>query len=57
LTFTVRGLNWHFKLPSGRTVIIDAGKLVFDAEGDIIFQAGKHQIEDTHFQILCQLLS
>jgi len=46
-TFGVVGLNWHFKLPSGRTVAIDAGRLIFDAEGNIIFEAGKHQVEDT----------
>jgi len=53
----VVGLNWDFKLPSGRTVAIDAGRLIFDAEGNIIFEAGKHQVEDTEFQILCPLLS
>jgi hypothetical protein len=55
-TLTVLGLNWHFKLPSGRTVVIDAGRLIFDAEGNIIFEAGKHQVEDTHLQIVCSLL-
>jgi hypothetical protein len=54
--FEVVGLNWHFSLPSGRTVVIDAGRLILDAEGNIVFEAGKHQIQDTEFQVLCPFL-
>jgi hypothetical protein len=55
-TLRVLGLNWHFKLPSGRTVVIDAGKLVFDADG-LIFEAGNHQMVDSDMAALCPLLS
>jgi hypothetical protein len=56
-TARVLGLNWHFKLPSGRTVVIDAGKLVFDADGNVIFEAGNHQMVDSDFAVLCPFLS
>jgi hypothetical protein len=51
----VIGLNWHFKLPSGKTVAIDAGKLVFDRHG-LVFEAGNHEIEDSRFEVLCPYL-
>jgi len=52
----VIGLNWHFKLPSGKTVAIDAGRLVFSRHGDILFEAGNHEIVDTEFHVLCPYL-
>jgi hypothetical protein len=53
----VLGLNWHFKLPSGRTVAIDAGRLVYDRQFNLVFEAGKHQIVDKGFEPLCTYLS
>ncbi|MDP9295414.1 MAG: hypothetical protein M3O88_01795 [Actinomycetota bacterium] len=53
--FAEVGLNFHLSLPSGRTVLIDAGKLVFGDEG-IVFQAGKHQFEDGDFAAVCAAL-
>ncbi len=55
-TVRVVGLNWHVKLPSGRTVVIDAGRLVFDHEGDLVFKAGRHDVEDEGLGIICQFL-
>jgi len=52
----VIGLNWHFKLPSGRTVAIDAGRLVSDRHGNIVFEAGNHEIVDSEFEVLCPYL-
>lgn len=53
--FAELGLNFHLSLPSGRTVLIDAGKLVFD-DGGIVFQAGKHQFEDGDVAAVCAAL-
>lgn len=50
------GLNFHLSLPGGRTVLIDAGKLVFDEDGNILFQAGKHQFEDGDVGAVCAAL-
>jgi hypothetical protein len=50
------GLNWHFKLPSGRTVVIDAGRLVYDADGNLTFEAGRHQFVDREVRAFCAAL-
>jgi hypothetical protein len=49
------GLNFHIRLPSGRTVLIDAGKLFFD-DGELVFEAGKHQVEEGDVQAFCAAL-
>ena len=55
--FLELGLNFHLSLPSGRTVLIDAGNLHFDNDGNLVFEAGKHQFEDGDFGALCAALS
>jgi hypothetical protein len=50
------GLNFRLILPSGRTVLIDAGKLVFDEDGGVLFEAGKHQVSDGDVGALCAAL-
>jgi hypothetical protein len=54
--FAEIGLNFHVSLPGGRTVLIDSGKLIFDSEGDVVFQAGKHQIQDGDVGAVCAAL-
>jgi hypothetical protein len=49
------GLNFHIRLPSGRTVLIDAGKLFFD-DGELVFEAGKHQVEEGDVDAFCAAL-
>jgi hypothetical protein len=49
------GLNFHIRLPGGRTVLIDAGKLFFD-DGELVFEAGKHQVEDGDVAAFCAAL-
>ena len=49
--FTRVGLSWRFKLPHGGTVAFDAGKIVFDANGDIIYQAGPHPFDSGDPQV------
>jgi hypothetical protein len=50
------GLNFHLRLPEGRTVLIDAGKLSFDDEGQLVFDAGKHQVEEEDVGAFCAAL-
>jgi hypothetical protein len=54
--FAQIGLNFHLRLPNGQTVLIDAGKLVLDEEGNILFQAGKHQFVDGDVAAVCAAL-
>lgn len=54
--FTNIGLNFRLSLPGGRTVLIDAGKLVFNEDGEVIFEAGKHQVSDGDVGALCAAL-
>ncbi len=49
------GLNFHIRMPDGRTVLIDAGRLVFD-DGELVFEAGKHQVEDGDVAAFCAAL-
>ncbi len=46
------GLNFHIRLASGRTVLIDAGNLFFD-DGELVFDAGKHQVEEGDIDAFC----
>lgn len=41
-TFTVVGLPIRFRTPDGRFIIRHAGKVVFDEDGNIIFEGGPH---------------
>jgi hypothetical protein len=55
--FLELGLNFHLQLPSGPVVLIDAGRLVFDGDGNLLFEAGNHQFENGDFGALCAALS
>ena len=50
------GLNYHLSLPTGRVVLVDAGRLVGDSDQNIVFEAGKHPIEDGDVAALCSAL-
>ncbi len=49
--FKVVGLPIYFKLHGGGTLSFDAGKIVFDVNGNIIFQAGPHPLAENGFQL------
>ena len=38
------GLIYHLTLPGVGVVILDAGTLIFNADGEVVFESGKHQI-------------
>jgi hypothetical protein len=54
---TLVGLVFRVFLPGGGTVIADVGRLVFDAEGNVIFEAGPHPALHGDFTALCAALS
>ena len=56
-TNTEVGLTFRVFLPGGGTVIADVGRLVFDAEGNLIFEAGSHPALHGDFAALCAALS
>jgi hypothetical protein len=56
-TETNVGLVFRVFLPDGGTVIADVGRLVFDAEGNVIFEAGPHPALHGDFAALCAALS
>jgi hypothetical protein len=56
-THTEIGLLFRVLLPGGGSVIADVGRLVFDAEGHLIFEAGPHPALHGDFAALCAALS
>jgi hypothetical protein len=56
-TQTLVGLIFRVFLPGGGTVIADVGRLVFDAEGNVTFEAGPHPALHGDFAALCAALS
>jgi hypothetical protein len=56
-TISVTGLNQNFVLPGGGTVFLDAGRIVLDSNGNIIFEAGPHPGFHGDFDSLCAALS
>jgi hypothetical protein len=54
---TLVGLIFRVFLPQGGTVIADVGRLVFDAEGNVTFEAGPHPALHGDFAALCAALS
>jgi hypothetical protein len=54
---TLVGLIFRVFLPHGGTVIADVGRLVFDAEGNVTFEAGPHPALHGDFAALCAALS
>ncbi len=35
---------WHFTVPGEGPVLLDAGKVVYDSDGVVIFEAGPHEV-------------
>lgn len=56
-TETDIGLVFRVLLPGGGTAIADVGRLVFDAEGNVTFEAGPHPALHGDFAALCAALS
>ena len=47
--FTFVGLPFRLKTAQGSTLIFDAGKIVFDVNGNIVFQGGPHPLAENNF--------
>ena len=52
------GLEFHLTVP-GVVVVIDAGTLTFNGHGEVVFQAGKHQLlgSETDTAKFCEVMA
>jgi hypothetical protein len=41
---TLHGIVWRFTIPGGGVVLLDAGRVTFDSEGEVLFEGGPHQL-------------
>lgn len=53
---TFRGEVFNFVIPGQGTVGLDAGKYIFDSEGNLVFEAG-HHLNGDDVKKFCQALS
>jgi hypothetical protein len=44
-------------VPGGGAVLLQAGRLVFDDAGDVVFEAGPHQVLSGDTDKLCEALA
>ena len=47
------GLRNAYHVPGAGTVLLDAGRLIFDANGDLVFEAGQHEIQNGSVDAFC----
>lgn len=52
-TDTFVGLRFRVTFPGLGVVLLDAGKIVFDADGNVTFEAGPHQVFNEDFTAFC----
>jgi hypothetical protein len=43
-SWTNTGLLYHLNIPGVGAVLIDAGRIIRDADGNVLFVAGNHQL-------------
>jgi len=43
---TLTGLKGSFRIPHGGVLVLDTGRLVEDADGNVVFEAGPHPLHD-----------
>jgi hypothetical protein len=51
------GVISHVIVPSGGTVLIDAGRVLSDDQGNVLFAAGKHQVLSGDISAYCAALA
>lgn len=55
--YAIRGLYFHLNFPGAGIVLLDAGHIRFDANGDVIHLAGPHQAFQGDFAAMCAALA
>jgi hypothetical protein len=51
------GLPYHVTVPGEGVVLLDAGKVIFNAEGEVVFEAGLHQVLSGDTEKFCDALA
>jgi hypothetical protein len=54
---TSEGLSYHVTVPGEGVVLLQAGRLVFDEAGEVVFEAGPHQVLNEDTDKLCEALA
>jgi hypothetical protein len=54
---TSSGLSYHVTVPGEGVVLLQAGRLEFDAAGEVVFVAGPHQVLSGDTEMLCEALA
>jgi hypothetical protein len=52
-TETFHGPTFKFTLPGSGVVLLEAGRLMFDGDGNVVFEAGPHQLLDGDVDAFC----
>ena len=48
------GLRNAYQVPGAGVVLLDAGRLIFDANGDLVFEAGQHELLNGDIGAFCE---
>jgi hypothetical protein len=54
---TSSGVSYRVTVPGEGVVLLQAGRLVFDEAGEVVFQAGPHQVLNEDTEKLCEALA
>jgi hypothetical protein len=54
---TWSGIRIKATMPAGGALLIDAGRVIFDASGEVIFEAGRHQLIHEDFAAFCEAMA
>lgn len=52
-TDSLVGMRFRVAFPGLGVVLLDAGRIVFDADGNVVFEAGPHQVFNEDFTEFC----
>jgi hypothetical protein len=51
------GVIWQFRIPGGGLVLVETGRIVYDEDGNVVFEAGPHPVSDGATEALCNYFS
>jgi hypothetical protein len=54
---TWSGIRIKATMPGGGALILDVGRVIFDASGEVIFEAGQHQLLHEDFEDFCTAMA
>jgi hypothetical protein len=55
--YTIVGLYYHLNFPGAGIVLLEAGRITFDAEGNVVHLSGPHDVFEGNFGALCHALA